>query len=103
MLLSGGYVRWGFELTNRIMDKKQVERKSWDEFRTTGLVLIINQVLHVFGWALVFEVNKEGEVEKCYPARVTFRGFDNKDTDDAYEKVTEYMKNNSNELHEEIK
>jgi len=84
------------------MSKKTVERKSWDEFRTTGLVLIINQLLHIFGWALVFEVNKEGDVEKCYPARVTFRGFDNDSTDDAYKKVAQYMKNNSDELHEEI-
>jgi hypothetical protein len=33
-----------------------VTKKEWSEFRSTGLVLIVNQILHIFGWALVFEI-----------------------------------------------
>ena len=28
------------------------KEKSWQEFRDTGLVVIINQILHIFGWAI---------------------------------------------------
>jgi hypothetical protein len=31
-------------------------KKEWSEFRSTGLLLFINQILHVFGWAIVFEI-----------------------------------------------
>lgn len=77
-----------------------VTKKDWGGFRSTGLVLIINQILHVFGWAIVFDV-KDGEVKNVYPARVRFRGFCNDDTSEAYSKVSEYMKNHSDELYKE--
>jgi hypothetical protein len=77
-----------------------VNKKKWDEFRSTGLVLIINQILHIFGWAIVFEV-EDNEVKNVYPARVKFRGFDNDSTDKAYRKVSEYLKDNSEELYKE--
>lgn len=77
-----------------------VEKKDWKEFRNTGLVLIINQILHVFGWAIVFEVEND-EIKNVYPARVKFRGFDNETTSNEYEKVSKYMKDNSIELYEE--
>lgn len=76
--------------------------KTWEEFRETGLLLIINQILHIFGWAIVYEINLETkEVKNVYPARVKFRGFDNNSTSHAYQKVSTWMKNNSNELYDE--
>jgi len=77
-----------------------VKRKNWNEFRSTGLVLIINQILHIFGWAIVFEI-KDNIITDVYPARVKFRGFDNDSTDEAYRKVSEYLKDNSAELYNE--
>lgn len=77
-----------------------IEKKTWAEFRKTGLVLIINQVLHVFGWAIVFNFDGD-EITDCYPARVKFRGFDNDTVDDNYKKVAQYMKDNADELLEE--
>jgi len=77
-----------------------VERKSWQEFRKTGLLLFINQLLHIFGWAIVFET-EENEVIDVYPCRVKFRGFDEKSTSDAYRKISKYMDENSKELLEE--
>ena len=77
-----------------------VTKKEWSEFRSTGLVLIVNQILHIFGWALVFEIEKD-EIKNVYPARVKFRGFDNKSTDEAYQKLSKYMLDNAKELNDE--
>ena len=79
-----------------------MKKKDWKEFRSTGLVLFINQILHVFGWAMVFEI-EGGEVKNVFPARVGFRGFDNKDTDEAYRNVSKYLKDNSEQLYDETK
>ncbi len=76
-----------------------VGKKSWKEFRETGLVLIINQILHVFGWAIVFTIDDEsGEIVSVYPARVKYRGFYNESVTKNYRKVTQYMVDNAEEL-----
>ena len=77
-----------------------VNKKDWSEFRNTGLVLIINQILHIFGWAIVFEI-ENGEIRDVYPARVKFRGFDNSNTSEAYKKVSKFMMENALELNSE--
>lgn len=79
-----------------------VEEKDVEEFRNTGLLLIINQLLHVFGWAIVVEANETGEQDyRMYPARVKFRGFAEKSTDKAYIKISKYMKEHGEELYDE--
>jgi hypothetical protein len=78
-----------------------VTKKDWSEFQRTGLVLIVNQILHIFGWALVFEIEND-EIKNVYPARVRFRGFDNQDTSEAYQKISKYMLENVKELNEEV-
>lgn len=84
------------------MAKASVIRKSWSEFRKTGLFLMVNQFLHIFGWAIVLEINQDTEeVTACYPARVTFRGFDEEDVTDAYKGVSAYLKDNIDEINEE--
>ena len=86
-----------------------VTKKSWDEFRETGLMLIINQFLHIFGWAIVVEMyddkegDKAGTVKTAYPARVKFRGFGTESTSKAYEKISKYMKENAEVLEKEAK
>jgi uncharacterized protein YfbU (UPF0304 family) len=77
-----------------------VNKKEWSEFRSTGLVLIINQILHIFGWALVFEIENE-DIKNVYPARVKFRGFDNESTSEAYQKLSKFMVENAEELNNE--
>ena len=77
-----------------------VTKKEWSEFRSTGLVLIVNQILHIFGWALVFEMEGD-EVKSVYPARVKFRGFAEKNTEEAYKKVSQFMLDNAKELNDE--
>ena len=37
-----------------------VKEKSWEEFRGTGLLWMMNSILHLFGWAIVYEVEEIG-------------------------------------------
>lgn len=60
-------------------------------------------ILHTFGWAIVFSVEEDGEIKDIYPARVKFRGFDEKSNTKGYINVSRYMKDNSNELFKESK
>ena len=36
-----------------------VEKKSWEEFREIGLLWFINTILHMFSWAICFEIDNE--------------------------------------------
>lgn len=38
-----------------------VKKKTWQEFRKTGLLWFMNTILHAFGWAIVVEVER-GEI-----------------------------------------
>ena len=80
-----------------------IEAKTWEEFRETGLLLLVNQFLHIFGWAIVVDVDENDNVTSCYPARVRFRGFSNESTLNAYVKISQYMKNNAETLLKEAK
>ena len=80
-----------------------VNRKTWKEFKDSGLLWWINMILHTFGWAIVFSVEEDGEIKDIYPARVKFRGFDEKSNTKGYINVSRYMKDNSNELFKESK
>jgi len=84
------------------MKNQMVTKKEWSEFRDTGLVLIINQILHIFGWALMFEVDIDNdEIKNVYPARVKFRGFEKESTTEAYKKLSQFILNNAKDLNEE--
>lgn len=80
-----------------------VDKKEWKEFQKTGLLLIINQILHVFGWAVVMELGEDKEILSVYPARVKFRGFGEKSVEKSYIKLSEYMKENAEILLDEAK
>lgn len=81
-----------------------VNKKTWEEFRESGLLWWINMMLHTFGWAICVEVNKETqEITAAYPARVKFRGFDKKSNSEGYIRVSQYLKNNIGELEAESK
>lgn len=78
-----------------------ITKKSWEEFKDSGLLWFINTTLHMFGWAIVFEVNEDGSLKECYPARVKYRGYDLDNTTEGYKQVSEYMKDNAEALYEE--
>lgn len=76
-------------------------KKTWKEFRESGFLWWINMILHTFGWAIVVDVNDNGEITNAYPARVQFRGFSEKNNTEGYIKVSQYMKENASDLLEE--
>lgn len=78
-----------------------VNEKSWDEFRSSGLLWFMNTILHMFGWAIVVDV-EDGEVIRAYPSRVKFRGFSSEINDEGYIKVTEFLKDNIDDLTNEV-
>lgn len=77
-----------------------VKKKTWQEFRKTGLLWFMNTILHAFGWAIVVEVER-GEITGAYPARVRFRGFDEVSNTTGYQNVARYMKEEADQLIEE--
>ena len=78
-----------------------VTKKTWGEFRESGFLWWINMILHTFGWAIVVDIDDNGEITDAYPARVKFRGFDEKNNTEGYIKVSQYMKENISDLLEE--
>lgn len=77
-----------------------INKKSWKEFRNSGLLWWINMILHTFGWAIVVKM-EEDKVVDVYPARVKYRGFGEKNNTEGYIKVSKYIKENADELLEE--
>ena len=78
-----------------------VAKKTWKEFRESGFLWWINMILHTFGWAIVVDIDDNGEITDAYPARVKFRGFGEKNNTEGYIKVSQYMKENISDLLEE--
>lgn len=78
-----------------------VNKKTWKEFRDSGMLWWINMILHTFGWAIVINVEENGDITDCYPARVKFRGFDEKNNTEGYIKVSKYLMDNVADLKEE--
>lgn len=81
--------------------KKMIARKTWSDFRNTGLLLLVNQFLHIFGWAIVFVFDEEANIKEVYPARVKFRGFSQESTQEAYKKISLYLLDEAIELNKE--
>lgn len=79
------------------------DKKTWNEFRNSGLLWWINMILHTFGWAIVLDIDKENNIKEVYPARVKFRGFNEETNTKGYINVSKFLKDNSIELYEESK
>ena len=81
-----------------------VDKRTWQEFRDAGLLWWINRILHVFGWAIVVEVeDTDGSITACYPARVKYRGFDLESEDEGFVKVSQFLADTAPTLLEEAK
>lgn len=79
-----------------------VDRKTWKEFRDSKLLWFVNTILHAFGWAIVLDIDND-VVTDVYPARVKFRGFSDEINTAGYIGLSEYMKENCEELLKEAK
>ena len=78
-----------------------ISKKSWKEFKESGLLWWINTILHTLGWAIVFEYDDNKNIVNVYPARVKFRGFDNETNTKGYISISNYINENSKDLLEE--
>ena len=83
------------------MNNTSITKKTWLEFRDTGLFWWINHILHTFGWAIVIEFDSNKDLIDCYPARVKYRGFSTESNDAGFEKVSKYLKENADILYQE--
>ena len=79
-----------------------IKRKTWEEFRNCGFLWFVNQILHVFGWAIVVDVDSD-HVTDVYPARVKFRGFSESVQTAGYRSVSMYLEENISEIVSEAK
>ncbi len=82
-------------------NREMIEKRSWKEFKESGLLWFINTILHLFGWAIVCSI--DNEIIEVYPARTSFRGFSEICNKQGYEKVTEYLNENIKDLLKETK
>ena len=72
------------------------------EFRDTGLLMYINQILQVFGWEIGVRINiLDNGMQQLIPLRTKFRGFDNQTTTRNYEKLAKWIRENGEELYNE--
>jgi len=82
-------------------DNPMLQEKQWNEFRDTGLFFYVNQILHAFGWALVVELEMDGQVIRAYPARTKFRGFGQDSIDKGYKKIAAFLRKEAETLYAE--
>lgn len=81
--------------------KEMIKPQTWDAFKDAGLLQYVNMIINAFGWAIVLSVDKEKKINGVFPARTKFRGFDNQSTQHAYKALTQFLKENADELLEE--
>lgn len=80
--------------------EKFIYKKSWTEFRKTGLLWFTNTILQILGWSLVIDVDTEtGDIVNAYPARNKFKGFNEETIKKEGKKLMDYF----NDYAEDIK
>ena len=76
-----------------------LEKKTWVEFRDSGLLWWINRTLHLFGWAIVVKVDEStGNIFEIYPAKCRFRGFCDEDEAEGFRKLTQHLRDNIDDI-----
>jgi hypothetical protein len=78
-----------------------VTRKTWQEFRNSGLLWFTNRILHCFGWAIVIDMEADGGVVDIYPARVTYRGFPSLSEERGFTNLHKYLADNITDIRDE--
>lgn len=82
------------KISREFDEEEMVRYITPDEFRNSGMLWLVNSILHLFGMAIVWD----GETDTLKVALVRFRGFAADCNDDGYRKVTQYMVDNSSDL-----
>lgn len=81
------------------LNEPMIERKSWEEFRAAGLLWWVNSLLHLFGWSIVVERGDDGQtIRDAYPAHCKFRGFDSKNNDKGFKRLTMHIQESTERM-----
>lgn len=51
-------------------DKSLVDERSWNEFRDSGFLWLVNKTLQAFGWAVFFRIDSDGNPVDVFPAKI---------------------------------
>jgi hypothetical protein len=79
-----------------------MEKRSWKEFKDSGLLWWINRTLHLFGWVIVIDIRADGSIIDVYPARCLCRGFSEESEENGFKKLTNHMNENILKLMDDI-
>ena len=85
--------------TRKNKNQKMIYKKSWKAFRETGLLWWTNRVLHLFGWAIVVELDDKNKIIDVYPSKVKFRGFSPEAETRGFRKLTKYIQRNADRFY----
>ena len=80
-----------------------VEKLTWEEFKSSGLLWFVNSILHLFGRAIVFEYTKNKKLKRVYFARCRYRGFDTQSIEKGFVNLTNFLSKNMKELKKDMK
>jgi len=89
------------DLTAPAPKPPSIVEATWDDFAAAGLFWWVNRALHLFGWALVREMDSDepdAKVLRVYPARCRFRGFSEDVEADGFVRLTAHLRDNMDEL-----
>lgn len=80
-----------------------MEEQTWESFVDAKLFWWVNRSLHIFGWALVREVDENGKITRVYPAHCRFRGFSQDVEERGFEGLTKHIAENTQRLLDDLK
>lgn len=83
---------------DRNTNNEFIREISAEEFYNTGLLLVINSILHIFGLAIVYDPNSN----RIYPAVCKFRGFNEDSVNRSCSKIYNYLNDNLEELGDDL-
>lgn len=102
-IVSKLYNMYKFKIHKMNLDIKTNHYEEWYKFKESGLLWMVNNILHMFGLAI--HVNCDTDKHKIYNVtikRVAFRGFPQRSNDIGYANVTKYLKENIDSLMSDI-
>ena len=82
----------------KFQSPQQKYTEAWLEFRNSGFLWMINSILHMFGYAIVYNFDDNGTLIHVVPKRVKFRGFNEERNSIGYKQVSQYMVDNAEQL-----
>jgi len=78
-------------------DDDMIKNITGKEFRESGALWFVNQTLHLFGMAITWNP----ETDELKATLVKFRGFDMKSNDKGYKNLSNYLKDNIQDIEKE--